>query len=59
MLIIGNALSGRDIAEELLKVAQLPVYVSRRHKSIGRDQIPNEGLNGGLSSRSMWLSQVK
>ncbi|KAH7208221.1 hypothetical protein BKA60DRAFT_684373 [Fusarium oxysporum] len=44
ILIVGNALSGRDIANELLKVARLPVYVSRRHKSIWEGPEPKPGI---------------
>ncbi|CAF3435022.1 unnamed protein product [Fusarium graminearum] len=44
VLIVGNALSGRDIAEEVLRVAQLPVHVSRRHKSIWEGPEPKLGV---------------
>ncbi|KAF4443306.1 Thiol-specific monooxygenase [Fusarium austroafricanum] len=44
VLIVGNALSGRDIAEDLLRIAQLPVYVSRRHKSRWEGSEPDEGI---------------
>ncbi|KAL5615812.1 hypothetical protein FOBRF1_004560 [Fusarium oxysporum] len=44
ILIVGNALSGRDIADELLKDARLPVYVSRRHKSIWEGPEPKPGM---------------
>ncbi|KAM0388108.1 hypothetical protein ACHAQC_009932 [Fusarium culmorum] len=44
ILIVGNALSGRDIADEVLKVARLPVHVSRRHKSIWEEPKPKLGI---------------
>ncbi|KAM0209490.1 hypothetical protein ACHAQD_011161 [Fusarium lateritium] len=43
ILIVGNSLSGRDITEELTKVARWPVYVSRRHKSRWEGSEPDEG----------------
>ncbi|SPJ72156.1 related to flavin-containing monooxygenase [Fusarium torulosum] len=43
ILIVGNSLSGRDITEELTKVARWPVYISRRHKSRWEGSQPDEG----------------
>lgn len=43
ILIVGNSLSGRDITEEVTKVARRPVYISRRHKSRWEGSQPDEG----------------
>jgi hypothetical protein len=43
ILIVGNSLSGRDLTEELTKVARRPVYISRRHKSRWEGSQPDEG----------------
>ncbi|KIL87923.1 hypothetical protein FAVG1_08804 [Fusarium avenaceum] len=43
ILIVGNSLSGRDITEEVTKVARRPVYISRRHKSRWEGSQPDKG----------------
>ena len=45
VLVVGNSLSGRDIADDLIKVAQLPVYVSRRHRTIWDAPESDEGID--------------
>lgn len=44
VLVVGNSLSGRDIADDLVKVAQLPVHVSRRHRTIWDAPESDEGI---------------
>ncbi|KAJ4022838.1 hypothetical protein NW752_003292 [Fusarium irregulare] len=44
VLIVGNSLSGRDVAGDLVKVARLPVYVSRRHRTIWDAPESDEGI---------------
>jgi hypothetical protein len=44
VLVVGNSASGHDVSADLVSAAQLPVYVSRRSKSLWDGDEPPPGM---------------